>query len=158
MCPSRTFEFEPSSNFLRSAVQQINNVKQKRLKALLVTIYFLPSQSQMCVFFLSTFCELPTILLTLITLFCLLKFQQQKNSKIHLKIHIFKPTAACSITAVCCLGFYAAPPAGKWVHTLGISPKSPKKGGGKEDALPRFHHERMASHVSWFFFPPCSGK
>lgn len=44
-------------------------------------------------------------------------------------------------------GVYAAAPAGKRVHTPGISPPSPEERGGQKDALPRFHHERM---VSWF--------
>lgn len=47
---------------------------------------------------------------------------------------------------VCPPGFYAAPPARKWVHAPGISPESSEEGGGQEDALQRFHHERMVSH------------
>lgn len=48
--------------------------------------------------------------------------------------------------SVCPPGFYAAPPARKWVHTPGISPESSAEGGGKEDALQRFHHEWMVGH------------
>lgn len=64
---------------------------------------------------------------------------------------ISEPPPLSSITAVCPPGFHAAPPAGKRVHAPGISPESPEEGGGQEDALPRFHHERMASQFPWFF-------
>ncbi len=47
--------------------------------------------------------------------------------------------------AVCPPGFYAASPVRKWVHAPGISPESSEEGAGQEDALQRFHHERMVS-------------
>lgn len=70
---------------------------------------------------------------------------KRKSRWLHL---IFETPPVSSVTAVFPPGFHAATPVGKWVHAPGISPESPEKGGGQEDALPRFHHERMASQIS----------
>lgn len=76
---------------------------------------------------------------------------KKKNKVVEDDFHLIcksTPYLSARLTTiiVCPPGFYAAPPARKWVHAPGISPESSEEGGGQEDALQRFHHERMVSH------------